>query len=200
MHIKTANTDFPINNLLRDRWSPRAFKNQMIEKEKLQRFFEAARWAPSASNLQPWRFIIGFKGDETYKKIAGTLVEFNQLWALTAPVLIIAVAKKTNHKGEPNVSALYDLGQSVAHLTFQASADGLYVHQMGGFSSSQAAELFEIPADFSVATVVAIGYIGDPEILHENLKKMEITARERRQSIESVFTGSFGQASDIFNQ
>ncbi len=200
MHIKTALTDFPILNLLRDRWSPRAFNTQAVEKEKLQGFFEAARWAPSASNLQPWRFIIGLKGDETYNKIAGTLVEFNQLWALTAPVLILAVAKNTNQRGEPNVSALYDLGQSVAHLTIQAGADGLYVHQMGGFSSSQAADLFEIPEDFSVATAIAVGYIGNPEILPDNLKKMEITARERRQSIESVFTGSFGQATNIFNQ
>ncbi|MHC1776814.1 MAG: nitroreductase family protein [Lentimicrobium sp.] len=200
MHIKTAQTDFPILNLLRDRWSPRAFKNQMVEKEKLQRLFEAARWAPSASNLQPWRFILGIKGDDTYNKIAGTLVEFNQLWALNAPILILAISKNTNLRGEPNVSALYDLGQSVAHLTIQASADDLHVHQMGGFSSSQAADLFEIPVDFSVVTVIAIGYIGDPEILHDNLKKMEITARERRQSIDSVFTGSFGHAADIFNQ
>ncbi|MBK6967365.1 MAG: nitroreductase family protein [Bacteroidales bacterium] len=200
MHIKTASTDYPISNLLRERWSPRAFNSQPVEKEKLQRLFEAARWAPSSSNLQPWSFIIGFKGDDTYNKIAATLVEFNQLWALTAPMLLLAITKNTNQRGEPNRSALYDLGQSVAHLTFQATADGLFVHQMGGFDSKRTIELFEIPAECSVATAIAIGYIGNPDSLPDNLKKLETTPRERRQSIDLVFTGTFGQPTDIFNQ
>lgn len=200
MHIKTASTDYPIINLLRERWSPRAFNGQPIEKEKLQRLFEAARWAPSSSNLQPWRFIIGFKEDDTYNKIASTLVEFNRLWALTAPVLMLAVTKNTNHRGEPNGSAQYDLGQSVAHLSFQATADGLFVHQMGGFNSTRAAELFEIPAEYTVATAIAIGYIGNPDSLPDNLKKMETTPRERRFSGDTVFSGAFGKATEIFNQ
>ncbi len=199
MNIKTAQNDYPIHELLRERWSPRAFSNQAIEKEKLQHLFEAARWAPSSSNLQPWRFLVGFKGDDTYNKIAGTLAEFNQLWALTAPVLLLAIAKNTNIRGEPNGAALYDLGQAVANLTFQATAEGIYVHQMGGFSPTQAAELFNFPDEYKAVTTIAIGYIGDPEILHENLKKMEIAPRERRKSNDSVFTGTFGQFTEIFN-
>jgi len=199
MYIKTASNEYPIIDLLRERWSPRAFKNQSVEKEKLQRIFEAARWSPSSSNLQPWRFIIGMKGDDTYEKIISTMVEFNQLWATAAPVLLLAIAKTTNNREEPNRAALYDLGQAVAHLTIQATAEGLFVHQMGGFSSSQAAELFEIPDDHKAATAIAIGYIGDPEILHENLKEMEIAPRERRKSNDMVFTGTFGMPTDIFN-
>jgi len=200
MHIKTASNDYPILDLLRDRWSPRAFNGLGVENARLLSIFEAARWSPSASNLQPWRFMVGFKGDKTYEKIAATLVEFNQLWATTAPVLLLAIAKNTNNRGDRNVSAVYDLGQAVAYLTFQASAEGLSVHQMGGFDKAKATELFEIPEDFSVETAIAIGYEGDPEILHENLKKMEISPRERQKTSGFIFAGKFGQSTDIFNQ
>lgn len=200
MHIKTASNDYPIHDLLRDRWSPRAFKSLGVENAKLLSIFEAARWSPSASNLQPWRFMVGFKGDKTYEKIAATLVEFNQLWATTAPVLLLAIAKSTNNRGDRNVSAVYDLGQAVAYLTFQASAEGLSVHQMGGFDKAKATEFLEIPEDYSVETAIAIGYEGDPEILHENLKKMEISPRERQKASRFIFTGKFGQSTDIFNQ
>ncbi|HPG33160.1 MAG: nitroreductase family protein [Lentimicrobiaceae bacterium] len=200
MHIKTASTEHPIHDILRDRWSPRAFNGQTIENKQLLSLFEAARWTPSASNIQPWSFIIGKKGDDTYNKINQTLVEFNQLWATTAPVLMLAIAQTTNSKKQPNISALYDLGQSVASLTFQAGALGLYVHQMGGFNTSEAARLFEIPEDYTVATAIAIGHLGDPAMLHENLQKMETAPRQRRQANEFVFGAKFGQPSEIFNQ
>lgn len=200
MHIKIAKNDYPIVDLLRNRWSPRAFNGQPIENEKLQSLFEAARWTASSSNLQPWFFIVGMKGDETYEKIKTTLVEFNLLWAPTAPVLFLAIAKTTNPKDKPNNSAQYDLGQSIASLSLQATDLGLFVHQMGGFDAAEAARLFEIPSDYAVATVVAVGYPGNPDILHENLKKMEISPRERRMASDSVFSGKFGQHSDIFNQ
>ena len=200
MHIKTASTDYPINDLLRNRWSPRAYSPQPVETEKIKNFLEAARWSPSASNQQPWRFIIGFKGDETYNKLVDSMVEFNRLWAVTAPVLLLAIAKTTNHKGEPNTAAVYDLGQSVAHLTFQATADGLYVHQMGGFDAAKTIEAFEIPGEYRVMTIIAVGTIGDPELLHENLRKMEITPRERIKIQDLVFSGSFGKPSEVFNK
>jgi len=198
MSIKTATNDYPIIDLLRKRWSPRAFNGQPVEKEKLQSLFEAARWSASSSNQQPWFFIIGHKGDDTYKKIQSTLVEFNQLWAPTAPVLLLAIAKTTNHKGAPNISAHYDLGQSVAYLSLQATAERLFIHQMGGFDADEAKKLFQIPSDYAVATAIAIGYIGDPEMLHENLKKSEVLPRERRKAADSVFSDKFGQSSDIF--
>jgi len=199
MNIKTASNDFPISDLLRDRWSPRAFNGLPVENEKLRRIFEAARWTPSASNLQPWKFIIGEKGSVTYDKIFSTLVEFNKLWAVTAPILMLSMTKKTNNKEEHNISADYDLGQAVANLTFQATAEGLFVHQMGGFNSGKAVKLFNIPEHFGVATAIAIGYLGNPEVLHENLKKMEISKRERIKANDFVFSEVFGQKSDIFN-
>ncbi|NTW24734.1 MAG: nitroreductase family protein [Lentimicrobium sp.] len=200
MNIKTASNDYPINDLLRQRWSPRAFNGQGVEKAKLLSIFEAARWSPSASNLQPWRFIVGIKGDKTYEKIVSTLVEFNQLWATTAPVLLLAITKSTNNRGDKNISAAYDLGQAVAHLTFQASAEELFVHQMGGFDKAKTSVLFEIPEDFIVETAIAIGYMGNPDILPENLKKMEISPRERQKTSGFIFSDKFGQSTDIFNQ
>ena len=200
MHIKTANNDYPIIDLLRDRWSPRAFNGRPVENDKLQSIFEAARWTASSSNLQPWFFIVGLKGDETYEMIKKTLVDFNLLWAPTAPVLFLSIAKTTDSKDRPNSSASYDLGQAIASLTIQASALGLFVHQMGGFDAAEAGRLFEVPSEYRVVTAAALGYPGNPEILHENLKKMEISARERRAVSDSVFTGKFGQPSDIFNQ
>lgn len=200
MHTKTASNDYPIIDLIRDRWSPRAFNGMPVENEKLQCIFEAARWAASSSNLQPWFFIVGLKGDETYEKIKSTLVEFNLLWAPTAPVLILAIAKTTNQKGKINSAALYDLGQAVANLSVQATALGVFVHQMGGFDAAEASLLFEVPADCTVMTAIAIGYRGNPEILHENLKSMETAPRERRKAMDSVFAGKFGQPSDIYNQ
>jgi nitroreductase len=190
--IKEPQTSFSIHPLLFKRWSPRAFSDTPVEPDKLQRIFEASRWSPSASNTQPWSFLLGFKGDEVYTRIYDCLVEFNQLWTITAPILMLALAKKTNHKGEPNAYASYDLGQAVAHLTFQATADELYVHQMAGFDKEAITRSLDIPGDYEVRTVIALGYRGDPEVLHPNLKKLEYTERNRKSLEEVVFTGKFG--------
>jgi nitroreductase len=195
---KRAKTDFPIHELLTKRWSPRAFDSRKVEREKLQRLFEAARWAPSASNEQPWRFIIGEQGDATYKKIFETLVEFNQLWVKTAPLAVIAIGRTHSLKsGLPAEWFKYDVGQALAHLSFQASHEGLYVHQMAGFDRSKAGELFEIPDGFEAITTFAIGYIGEPELLHPNLQKMEIETRTREKTNTFVFSNLFGQKSDL---
>ena len=198
MNTKTASNDFPIHPLLKERWSPRAFDNRFIEPDKIRSLFEAARWAPSSSNIQPWYFIVGLKGDDTYEHITRTLVEFNLLWATSAPMLFVAVAGKTGKKGEINVAAQYDLGQSVAHLTFQAMAEGLYVHQMGGFDPLLAKTLFDIPDTHEALTVVAVGYIGKPESLHKNLVASETAPRERRKAKDSVFSGKFNTPSSNF--
>lgn len=197
---KQAITKEEIHPVLKNRWSPRAFSGEVIENAKLVRLFEAAQWSPSASNEQPWSFILGLKGDETYRKIYDTLVEFNQLWAKTAPVLILCCGRTTSVKnaGKSNPTFMYDLGQAVAHLSFQASDDGLFVHQMAGFNAVSAAELFSLPAENVPVTVIAVGYIGDPEVLHPNLKKMEYNPRERRDLSETVFSGSFGETNTLF--
>ncbi|MFZ4707689.1 MAG: nitroreductase family protein [Bacteroidales bacterium] len=197
MLSKEAQTTVSLHELIRKRWSPRAFAPTAIEPEKLQRIVEAARWAPSSSNLQPWKFLIGFAGDKTYNAIFSTLVEFNQLWAITAPVLMLAIGKETNAKGEPNGSYLYDVGQAVAYMTMQAMAEDLYVHQMGGFDKEQAALLTEVPESYKVITAIATGYRGDPEVLHENLKRLEYGPRARKATDEFVFTGKFGEKANF---
>ncbi len=199
MHIKTAVTTLPLHPHLIHRWSPRAFSPQKVSVEQLTSIFEAARWSPSSSNEQPWRFVVGCKGDETYERIFSTLVEFNQLWAGTAPVLFLAIAKKTSNKNPEveNRSARYDLGQSLAYLTFQAMEEGLFVHQMAGFDTQKAAELFHVPSDHEVVTVSAVGYEGDPEVLHPNLKESELAPRERKPLSELVFSTRFGETASF---
>jgi nitroreductase len=195
--IKQPATEYPVHPLIASRWSPRAYNLKPIEKEKLQRIFEAARWAASSSNLQPWYFLVGFKGDMVYQKIFDTLVEFNQLWAVNAPVLVLAIAKTTNARGDQNRSYAYDLGQAVATLSLQATSEGIYAHQMGGFDVSSVELALEIPVGFKVLVVFTLGYLGDVEILPENLRKLELSHRIRRTIGESVFTEAFGHKADF---
>lgn len=195
---KKAQTQHPIHHLLEQRWSPRAFSNKTVEKQKLLSLFEAARWSPSASNLQPWYYILGQNKDTTYKKIFETLVEFNQMWAGMAPVLVLCVGKgNINHKADQNQTFKYDVGQSVAHLSIQAMAEGLYVHQMSGFDTDKACNLFEIPADYEALAVLAIGYIGQINLLLNRMQKAEAADRERKELKEFVFSEKFGQTSNI---
>jgi len=192
---KLAKTKYGIHPLLEKRWSPRSFLEQSIEKDKLRRIFEAVQWSPSSMNEQPWRFIIGEKGTETYEKIYDSLVDANKKWAKNAPVLIVSFAKKhfmDIHK--ENFHFLYDTGQAVAHLTFQATHEGLFVHQMGGFHFEKIKHYFNVPEEFYIVTVIAIGYLGSPEILDNVLKERENMERTRKDINEIVFTGSFNNS------
>lgn len=195
---KLALSDYPLHDILRHRWSPRAFDNQFIEPAKLRSLFEAARWSPSASNLQPWYFIVGLKGDETYAHILDTLDSFNHLWAPTSPVLVLNIAQHLTEAGEPNGTAMYDLGQAVAHFTFQAMHEGIYVHQMSGFDPQKASQIFKIPKEYIAVSVMALGYPGKPHLIHARLQPGEISVRVRRKAKNSVFSGTFGQPSSIF--
>lgn len=198
MISKEAKTDFEIHEILKKRWSPRAFSDKPVEKEKLQRIFEAARWSPSASNEQPWYFIVGRKGDTTFDRIFETLVEFNRLWVKTAPVVAISVGRiQLLKSGKTNPWYRYDVGQSLAHLTFQATHEGLWVHQMGGFDEKMAAGLFSIPEGFEAVTAFAIGYMGDYSILHPNHQKLELAERERKPVSDFLFSNTFGEKSDL---
>ncbi len=195
---KPANTNHPLHPYLEKRWSPRAFSDKRVEKEKLQRIFEAARWAPSARNEQPWYFMVGEAGDETFNNIFETLVEFNQLWVKTAPMVMLAIGKVDSSKsGKENAWIKYDVGQSVAHLTFQATHESLWVHQMGGFDADKARELFDIPGDFEAISAIAIGYAGDYRVLHPNLQKPEVAGRERKNMDSFVFSYKFGEKSGL---
>lgn len=197
---KPARTEFEIHSLLARRWSPRSFNEKPIKREVVARLFEAARWAPSASNEQPWSFIIGFHGDETFTKIFNALVEFNQLWAGNSSLLIVALARKISEKtGKLNPWYCYDVGQAVAHLTFQAMHEGLYVHQMGGFESPVLVKELEIPHEYEPLTVIAIGYQGDYTTLHPNLQALEISERTRKPQSAFVFHQKFGKPFQISN-
>lgn len=196
---KTAVTDHAISEVLAKRWSPRAFADKPVDNETISELFEAARWAPSAFNAQPWRFIVATKENPTeYQKVLSCLVEFNQMWAQSAPVLLIAVgAENFEHNGKPNRHAWYDTGQAMATLTVQATVLELYVHQMAGFSPEKARETFNIPDGYEPIAAAAIGYMGDADQLPEQMREREVEARTRKPLSEVVFTGTWGQSSDI---
>lgn len=178
-----------VHDVIRRRWSPRAFADREISLKELNTLFEAARWTASSSNEQPWRFLVGRRGDETYQKIFNALVEFNQSWARSAPVLVLSVAKKTfTEKGSPNRYNLHDTGAASANLALQATADGLHTHSMAGFDQEQVRASFAIPSDYEIGAVTAIGYLGDPSTLPEKLHKMEVTPRQRKPLEEFVFS------------
>ena len=181
-------TQAGIHELLARRWSPRTFSPRPVDPASLAQLFEAARWAPSSFNAQPWSFIVATREDaEGYNRLLSTLVDPNRQWAQHAPMLILAVAKLDyNHIARPNRHAFYDLGQAVAHLTFQATALDLTVHQMGGFNSGLARELFAIPAGYEPVAVLALGYQDGPS--------PDPAARTRKPLSEFVFAGSWGRA------
>jgi nitroreductase len=191
---KPAPTAVPINELLRNRWSPRAFSDQAVSAEVLRALFEAARWAPSSSNYQPWAYIVGTQDrPEDYAKVLSTLVEFNSGWAKNAPVLVLSVAQaKLPKDGSPNRHAFHDVGSASAQLTFEANSRGLSVHQMAGFDANKAREVFAIPTDWEPVAVMAIGYPGDPQSLSDKLRERELAPRTRKPLSEFVMAGTWG--------
>jgi nitroreductase len=191
---KPAETEYPIHDLLRRRWSPRAFSERAIEREKLHRLFEAARWAPSSNNEQPWSFVMATKAHpEEYAKLLHCLNERNQVWAQRAPVLMLSVARMTfSDDGTPNRHAFHDVGQAIADLTVEATDLGLRVHQMAGFDVERARETLAIPAGYEPVAMVVIGYYGDPTLLPEPLQQRERAPRRRKPTREFVFTGRWG--------
>ena len=192
-----AQTRVPIDNLLQRRRSPRAFSEQPVEPEKLVSLFEAARWSPSSANEQPWNFIAATKDDhEINSRLFECLSERNRQWAHRAPVLILAVAKlHYDRTGAPNRHAWYDVGQSVAHLTVQATALGLSVHQMGGFNTEKAGELFVIPDGFEPVVMLAAGYADATDVLPDDLRQREEAPRTRKPLETLVFTDAWGKPS-----
>jgi len=181
------------------RWSPRAFAPRAVEAEKLRSVFGAARWAASSFNEQPWRFLIANREDEAAFAAALTcLREGNRGWAKLAPVLIFSVAKRTySNSGGENRHAWYDVGQAVAILSIQATALGLHLHQMGGFYPERVREEYALPDDFEAVTAIALGYLGDPQQLPEDLQAKERRARVRKPLSELIFAGTFGRAAEF---
>ena len=193
---KSAATQHPVHELIRERWSPRAFSAEGVSPEILQSLFEAARWAPSSNNEQPWAFLVGTKGDgDTFARILATLVEPNQTWAKHAAVLAIAVSELAFAKNaQPNRNAFYDTGAAVSQLTLEATFRGLFVHQMAGFDPRKAVEAFSIPNGWEPIAAFAIGYAGDPQTLPDALRERELAPRTRKPLHEFVMSAKWGQA------
>ena len=179
-----------VHPLIRSRWSPRAFSSKEVTPEDLATVLDAARWAASSYNEQPWRFIVATKQDPgAYHKLLGLLVPFNQEWAKTAPVLILIVAKKTfTHNQQPNKYGLHDAGAALANLFLQATALGLHGHGMAGFDYDRARTELNIPDDYETAAFVALGYSGAPDQLPEAMQKQEVAPRTRKPLSELAFT------------
>ena len=192
---KPASTQFPIHELLAKRWSPRAYDERPVEPEKLASLFEAARWAPSSNNEQPWRFIVAEKREESqWNRLFACLVEGNRRWSQRAPVLLLSLASLNfEDEGKPNRHALHDTGMAVENLALQAAALGLAAHQMAGFDAEKARIDLKIPAGYEPVAMIAIGYPGDPNVLADHLKQREVAPRTRRPITQFVFSGEWGR-------
>ncbi len=197
MQNKPATTSVEIHNLIEKRWSPRAFDpDKLVDHDDLLALLEAARWAPSSSNDQPWRFVVCDKAtDESgWQNALAVVVEKNRLWAKNAPVLILAVAMENfNHNGQPNRWAMYDTGAASVSLCLQATALGLVVHQMGGFDAEKAREVFNLPGDCKPMAMLAVGYQADVDVLDDTFKEAELAARSRIALNERFYAGQWGK-------
>ena len=196
---KPAETQYPIHDLLRRRWSPRAFSDRRVDPAIMRSLLEAARWAPSSYNEQPWSFIVATKDDPVeFGRLLSCLVEGNIQWAQHAPVLMVSVARLYfEDDGKPNRHAFHDVGLAVANLIVQATALGLVVHQMAGILPDKIRKLYGIPEGYEAVAGIALGYPGDPQSLPEGLRKRELAPRERKPLTEFVFSGSWGQTSPL---
>ncbi|HWZ50078.1 MAG TPA: nitroreductase family protein [Granulicella sp.] len=187
--LKQGPADTGVNELILRRWSPRSFADTPVSSGDLTKIFTAAAWAASSFNEQPWRFLVGRKGDSTYEKILAALVEFNQAWAGSAPVLILSVGRKTfTQSGQPNLFAMHDTGAASATLSLQATELGLHTHGMAGVDREKARAIFAIPEDYEVGAAWALGYLGDPEALPGELRARELAPRSRKPLSEFVFS------------
>lgn len=186
-HARVAQTSTPILDVLAERWSPRAFDvTREVDDVTLTAALEAARWSPSASNSQPWRFIVARRGTQEFATIESTLMGFNSAWAGSAGALIVAITEIEDAEGKPRPWAQYDLGQAMAHFTVQAHSDGLHVHQMGGFDADAVRRAFDLPEKLVPLSISAIGTLGSPDVLPEPTRAREVAPRERRPLAESL--------------
>jgi nitroreductase len=184
---KSAVTTAPIHSLLANRWSTRAFDaNAEISTVELTSLLEAARWAPSSNNGQPWRFAVAKRSDALFAKITEALAGFNKEWAPTAAAYVVAITETEDSAGSPRKSAEFDLGLAVSALTTQATADGWSTHQMGGFSASAIRELLKLEPKLKPVVVIAVGKHSDTIEISEALQARETAPRTRLELSEIV--------------
>jgi nitroreductase len=196
---KLAETQYPIHDLLRRRWSPLGFSERLVEEWKLQSLFEAARWAPSSFNEQPWSFVVATRDNpEEFGQVISCLTEGNVPWASRAPVLMISVARTTfKRNGRANRHAFHDVGLAIANLIVQSTTLGLFVHQMAGFDPDKARQLFEIPPEHEAVAAVALGYPGPVDGLPPALQERQKATRSRKPLTEMVYRGKWGQPAPL---
>jgi len=197
--VKRAIPDFPIVPLLADRWSPYGFADREVSTSDLRSLFEAARWAASSYNEQPWNYIVATKDESgEYERLFSCLVPGNQAWAKTAPVLVLCVVSLRFVKNnEANRAAAHDLGLATGNLVIEATARGLSVHQMIGILPEQARTLYGIPPGYEAWTAMAIGYKADPASLPQVFQERDLALRRRKPLGEFVFTGRWGHKSPL---
>ncbi|HHH27074.1 MAG TPA: nitroreductase [Polyangiaceae bacterium] len=193
---KPADARHDIHPLLRDRWSPRSFTGEPLDEETVRTLLEAARWSASCFNEQPWRYLVAPRSDEAaFEAMLGCLAGANQTWAKNASVLMIACARTTfTRNDKPNRHAWHDVGLANAQLTVQATAMGLGVHQMAGFSSDEARRVYGIPDGFEPVAAIAVGKLAPAEALPDDLRERELAPRSRKPMSEIAFMGTWDQA------
>src|SRR5881398_1696327 len=183
--------DFPIEQLLLDRWSPRAMSGEEISDEEVMRLFEAARWAPSSFNAQQWRALYARRETEHWPLFFGLLVEANKVWAKNAAVLVLFISRKTfDYNDEPSITHSYDTGAAWENFALQGFRQGLVVHGMEGFDYERARKELRIPDEFQVEAMAAVGRAGAKELLPDKLQKRE-SPSDRRKVTDSICEGPF---------
>ncbi len=195
MNIKKAATDYPIQTTLAERWSPYGFEDRPVAEADLRSLFEAARWAASSYNEQPWNYIVATKeNSKEFDQLLSCLVEANQAWAKAAPVLALGVVSLRFAKNnKDNRAAVHDLGLASGNMVVEATTRGLSVHQMIGILPDKARGIYRIPEHFEAWTAMAIGYKADPATLPDALKERDLAPRQRKPLNKFVFTGHWGQ-------
>jgi nitroreductase len=196
---KPAPVDRPICELLKNRWSPRAFAPTPVSREIIGSLLEAARWAPSSGNGQPWNYIVAPIDDPAAHELAAScLVESNHIWAVHAPVLMFSIARDNfEHNGKPNQYALHDTGTASFSLVVEAESRGLRVHQMAGIHADRIREVYHLPEGFTPVAGIAVGYPDDPDTLPEKYRERELAPRERKPLEAFVFEGQWGKSAQL---
>jgi nitroreductase len=188
---RNADTEAPLITPLVERWSPRAYDpTAEVDPAVIRTILEAARWAPSANNVQPWRFIVARRDTPAFATAHDAMLGFNQFWADSAAVLIVNIAETVDAEGKARPWARYDLGQAVAHLTVQAQHEGLHTHQMGGFDAAKLHDAFGLDASLEVVSITAIGVLGDVDTLPDPLREREVAPRLRKPLEELVLVAA----------
>jgi len=194
-----ATTDYPIHELIANRWSPYCFDERSVTDEDLRSLFEAARWAPSSFNEQPWSYVVAKKENpEEFTRLLSCLVEGNQVWAKAAAALALGITSlKFARNGNPNRAAIHDLGLSNGNLVLEATARGLAVHQMAGIFPDKVREIYEVPEGYEPMVAIAIGYAGERKDLPEELAQRDIARRPRKPLKELIFSGRWGTTAGL---